>query len=104
MFGSPRYRSAMHSAFEFAHELYREPSPVHFLVGISEGDGPAAEALQPGAPVSLRDAAIASFVPRIGYLHVQAQGGGQECRTPEANSSNRNTCWSHCWTKTRRMF
>src|SRR5579862_9615140 len=61
-----------------AHELNREPSPVHFLVGIGEGDGRAADALRSPGPTSLRDAAIAGFVPRIGYLHLQAQAAARE--------------------------
>lgn len=74
MFGSPRYQAALHVGFEMANDSHREPGPAHFLVGIAEGDGPAAEALQVDGPMTLRDAVAACALPGTAYLHLQAQG------------------------------
>jgi hypothetical protein len=59
---------------------------VHFLVGISEGDGPAAAALADGDGPSLRSVVIAArdtLGKGASYLHSQARGAARalaECR------------------------
>jgi hypothetical protein len=68
------YLEAVRRGFIFAAELGRPCGPVHLLVGISQGDGPAATALSSGQP--LREVvASAPDVPGSGmtYLHLQAQ-------------------------------
>jgi hypothetical protein len=73
--GGP-YLEAIQRAFEFAHEHGRGCGPAEFLVGISEGHGPAAAALDPGSGLSLRQVAAAAARPAgqgAGYLHMQAQ-------------------------------
>jgi hypothetical protein len=73
--GGP-YLEAIQHAFRFAHEYGRGCGPVEFLVGISEGDGPAAAALDPGSGRTLREVAVAaggSASGGAGYLHMQAQ-------------------------------
>lgn len=69
------YHEAIRRGFAFAHEGGRRCGPVHFLVGISEGTGCAAAALDPGAGRSLREivAAAGELGDRAGYLHLQAQ-------------------------------
>ncbi len=67
------YLEAIQRGFQFAREQGRGCGPVDFLVGISEGQGPAASALG----LSVR--AVASDPGGIraegaGYLHMQAQG------------------------------
>lgn len=66
---------AMRRGFQFARELGRHPGPVDFLVGISEGEGPAAAALYSGPGRSLRAvvAADSTLGSGAGYLHMQAQ-------------------------------
>jgi hypothetical protein len=61
---------------QFARELGRGCGPVELLVGISEGDGPAARALDPGAGRSLRAvvAAESALGPGAPDIHGQAQG------------------------------
>lgn len=68
----------MSAGFELARRWNRPPGPVHFLVGIAQGDGPAADARQPHAG-SLIDAAEASPIPALGplKLHRQAQGAAR---------------------------
>jgi hypothetical protein len=66
------YLDAIRRAFRFARELGHGCGPADFLVGIAEGDGPAAAALGP----TLRDAAArgaGSDRDGKGYLHMQAQ-------------------------------
>ena len=65
----------MRRGFQFARELRRGPGPVDFLVGISEGQGPAAAALDPGPGRSLRAVVTGDSELRsgAGYLHMQAQ-------------------------------
>lgn len=73
--GGP-YLEAIKRAFQFAHEHGRDCGPAEFLVGISEGRGPAAAALDPGSGRSLREVAAAVGRPAgaaAGYLHMQAQ-------------------------------
>jgi hypothetical protein len=73
--GGP-YLEAIRRAFRFAHEHGRGAGPAEFLVGISEGRGPAAAALGPGPGRSLREVAAAGGSPAgegAGYLHMQAQ-------------------------------
>jgi hypothetical protein len=75
------YLAAITRAFEFARQTGssgRGARPVHFLVGIAEGDGPAAAALRPPDGRSLR--AIVTDLGHVahrpaGYLHMQAQQG-----------------------------
>jgi hypothetical protein len=67
---------AMRRGFHLARELDRCCGPVHFLVGIGEGHGPAAVALDPGQGRSLRAVVTAAAGPAgdgAGYLHMQAQ-------------------------------
>jgi hypothetical protein len=91
--GGP-YLEAIQRAFQFAHEQGRACGPAEFLVGISEGQGPAAAALDPGSGRSLRQVAAAAppagrpatdspagpdaaagapASQGAGYLHMQAQ-------------------------------
>ncbi len=75
--GGP-YLEAIQRAFRFAREQHRGCGPAEFLVGISGGRGPVAEALDPGDGRSLRDVAAsagATGSQGAGYLHMQAQGG-----------------------------
>jgi hypothetical protein len=70
------YLEAIQRSFQFARELDRRCGPVQFLVGISEGHGPAAAALNPGQGRSLRAlvmAAAGTLGDGAGYLHMQAQ-------------------------------
>lgn len=46
------YLEAIRRGFNFARERGQVCGPVHFLVGISEGDGPAAAALIAGRPLA----------------------------------------------------
>ena len=46
---SGSYLEAIWRGFQFARELGHGCRPVHFLVGIAEGGGPAAAALAAGA-------------------------------------------------------
>jgi hypothetical protein len=66
---------AIQRGFQFARDLGSGCRPVHFLVGISEGDGPAAAALNSGSRLSLRAIVTAATGPAAsaGYLHMQAQ-------------------------------
>jgi hypothetical protein len=75
------YLAAIRRAFDFARQAGsggRGARPVHFLVGIAEGEGPAATALRPADGRSLRaivtDMGLAADSP-AGYLHMQAQRG-----------------------------
>ena len=71
------YLEAIGRGFQFAREQGRGCGPVDFLVGLSEGQGPAAAALDPGHGRSVRSAASAAGGIRLegaGYLHLQAQG------------------------------
>ncbi len=76
------YLAAIRRAFDFARQTggaARGCRPVHFLVGIAEGDGPAAAALRPADGRTLR--AIVADQVRVAdgspaaYLHMQAQHG-----------------------------
>lgn len=78
---SQAYLAAIRRAFRFAQETGSGCGPVHFLVGIAEGDGPAAAALAPADGRSLRavvlsEGDIAGRAPAA-YLHMQAQGGAR---------------------------
>jgi hypothetical protein len=79
------YLEAIRRGFLLAHELGQRCGPAHLLVGVAEGDGPAAAALDPGQGRSLRD--VLTAVPGtpgdgvsgspyggLGHLHMQAQG------------------------------
>jgi Clp amino terminal domain, pathogenicity island component len=73
------YLTAIRRAFEFARQTGCGCRPVHFLVGIAEGDGPTAAALRPADGRSLRTV-VAGMGPIAGgspaaYLHMQAQQG-----------------------------
>jgi Clp amino terminal domain, pathogenicity island component len=57
--GGP-YLEAIRRAFRFAHEHGRRCGPAEFLVGLSEGRGSAATALDPGSERTLREAALAA--------------------------------------------
>jgi hypothetical protein len=74
------YLSAMGAAFAFAHELGRQCSPVHLLVGVAAGDGAAAAALRTSGQASLRDIVERDqdvFAEGAAYLQVQAQGAAR---------------------------
>lgn len=61
-----QYLETIQRAFRFAHEHGRGCGPAEFLVGISEGHGPAAAALRPGQDRSLREVAAAASPPAAG--------------------------------------
>jgi len=74
---SGSYLGAVQRGFQFARELGHGCRPVHFLVGIAEGRGPAAAALAAGAGRPLREVVtVAGDIPAdsAAYLHGQAQG------------------------------
>lgn len=75
---SEPYLEAIRRGFSFARELGRVCGPVHLLVGISQGDGPAAAALSAGRPLA---EVVASAGDALGdgaaYLHMQAQGAAR---------------------------
>jgi Clp amino terminal domain, pathogenicity island component len=84
------YLAAVRRAFDFARQAGSGPRgarPVHFLVGIAEGDGPAAAALRPADGRSLRavvtDMGVADGSP-AGYLHMQAQQGAMSLAAARA--------------------
>jgi hypothetical protein len=74
-----QYLDAVRRAFQFARETHHGCGPADFLVGIAEGDGPAATALAQGYGQTLREAAIGATAAAgragtgAGYLHMQAQ-------------------------------
>ena len=78
------YLEAIRRGFALARELDQRCGPAHLLVGIAEGEGPAAAALDPGQSASLRAAVAADPQARgaatgsppyggLGHLHMQAQ-------------------------------
>ena len=74
------YLAAISRGFRFAGETGRRCGPVHFLVGVSEGDDRAAAALAPARGGSLRDVVTAAgdaLGDGAGYLHMQAQGAAR---------------------------
>jgi Clp amino terminal domain, pathogenicity island component len=75
---SEPYLEAIRRGFNFARELGRVCGPVHLLVGISEGAGPAAAALSAGRPLA---GVVAAAGDALGdgapYLHMQAQGAAR---------------------------
>ena len=84
------YREALHRGFQFARELDCTCGPVHFLVGISEGDGPAAAALADGDGPSLRSVVIAA-------RDTLGKGGATSTAKPGAQperSQNAEVNWS----------
>jgi Clp amino terminal domain, pathogenicity island component len=73
------YGGALSRGFRFAHELGVTCGPVHFLVGVAEGDGPAAHALS-GSERSLRDVVIterATLGQGSMHLNGQVQGAAR---------------------------
>ena len=66
------YLEAIRRGFLLAHELGQRCGPAHLLVGVAEGDGPAAAALDPGQGRSLRDVVTAD----TGAADAGAPGGG----------------------------
>jgi hypothetical protein len=74
------YWDAMYRGFHFANELGATCGPVHFLVGIAEGVGPAADALSARHDPGLR-AVIAANGGAVGrgalYLNQQAQAAAR---------------------------
>ena len=84
------YLEAIRRGFLLAHELGQRCGPAHLLVGVAEGDGPAAAALDPGQGSSLRGVVTADTGDRdagapgggmagsrhggLGHRHMQAQG------------------------------
>jgi Clp amino terminal domain, pathogenicity island component len=74
------YLAAIRRGFWFAGDLGCGCGPVHFLVGIAEGHGAAAAALDPGQGPSLRAVVTAAGNIRgdgAGFLHMQAQDGAR---------------------------
>lgn len=72
------YLEAIRRGFTFARELGRVCGPVHLLVGISEGAGPAATALSAGRPLAEVVASAGDSLGEGGtYLHMQAQGAAR---------------------------
>src|SRR5258708_1603576 len=72
--------AAIRRGFQFAGDLGCGCGPVHFLVGIAEGHGAAAAALDPGQGPSLRAVVTAAGNIRgdgAGFLHMQAQDGAR---------------------------
>jgi Clp amino terminal domain, pathogenicity island component len=75
------YLATIHRGFMFARELGQRPGPLHLLVGIAEGDGPAAAALASGDGPPLRavvSEAAAAFGDGAGYLQLQAQEAARD--------------------------
>ena len=79
------YLEAIRRGFMLARELDQPCGPAHLLVGVADGDGPAAAALDPGQGRSLRAVVARGAVTRgaatgnspyggLGHLHMQAQG------------------------------
>jgi hypothetical protein len=77
------YLEAIRRGFLLARELGQPCGPAHLLVGVAEGDGPAAAALDPGQGRSLRAVVAAATEARgagnspyggLGHLHMQTQG------------------------------
>ncbi len=78
---SAPYQDAIRRAFDFARQTGTGCRPVHFLVGIAEGNGPASAALRPADGGSLR-AVVEGMSDWPGgapaaYLNLQAQQGAQ---------------------------
>lgn len=69
------YLRVIHDGLRFAQSLGRRGGPVDLLVGISLGNGPAADALAAGQERSLREvvAAARDMMAAGSYLQVQAQ-------------------------------
>lgn len=77
---SSSYLDAVRRGFRFAGDLGCGCGPVHFLVGIAEGRGAAAAALDPGTGPSLRAVVTAAGnigADGAGFLHLQAQDGAR---------------------------
>jgi hypothetical protein len=72
------YLETIRRGFNFARERGQVCGPVHLLVGISEGGGPAAAALSVGRPLA---EVVASADDALGdgatFLHVQAQSAAR---------------------------
>jgi hypothetical protein len=82
---SDAYLAAIRRAFDFARATGGGCRPVHFLVGIADGEGPAAAALSPPHDRSLRTVVadmgrVADGAPAA-YLHMQAQQGAMSLAT-----------------------
>ena len=82
---STPYLQAIRRGFHRAHDLGQPCGPVHLLLGVAEGDGQAAAALDPGQGRSLLAVVTANSEPQptepgrspiggLGHLHMQAQG------------------------------
>ena len=72
------YMEAIERGFAFARELGHVCGPVHLLIGISEGEGPAALVL--GSNRSLREVVASTghaFGDAAGYVQAQAQGAAR---------------------------
>ena len=71
------YLEAIRRGFLLAHELGQRCGPAHLLVGVAQGDGPAAAALDPGQGRSLTDVVTADAgAPDAGAADAGAPGGG----------------------------
>jgi Clp amino terminal domain, pathogenicity island component len=82
---SAAYLTAIRRAFDFARATGSGCRPVHFLVGIADGEGATAEALRPADGRALPS--VVASMGRVGdaapaaYLHVQAQQGATSLAT-----------------------
>jgi hypothetical protein len=75
------YLATIHRGFMFARELDQRPGPLHLLVGIAGGDGPAAAALASDDGPELRTVvtgAAATFGGGASYLQLQAQEAARD--------------------------
>jgi hypothetical protein len=71
------YLEAIRRGFLLAHELGQRCGPAHLLVGVAEGDGPAAAALDPGQGRSLRGVVtVDTAAADAGAADAGAPGGG----------------------------
>jgi hypothetical protein len=74
------YLEAIRRGFNCARALGSGCRPVHFLIGIADGDGVTAATLNRGDGLPLLDAvasATSSTVTSAGYLHMQVQGAAR---------------------------
>ena len=112
---STPYLEAIRRGFRLAHELDQRCGPAHLLVGIAEGEGPAAAALGPGQGTSLRAAVTADSQARggvtgnspyggVGHLHMQAQGAALALAESRGEQVGAEHLLIACSTRGRRRF
>ena len=110
------YLEAIRRGFPLARELGQRCGPAHLLVGVAEGDGPAAAALDPGQGRSLlrcgdgrlagprRGDRAASPYGGLGHLHMQAQGAAMALAESRGERVGAEHCSSPCSTRGLRRF